>query len=91
MTATLSALTIGSRTLSPSFNANTHVYTCSTTSVSDTISATAAAGVTKQLFVNGVEMPFGSATWQAGQNTVVVITSYDGIARELYTVTVTKS
>ena len=91
MTATLSALAIGSRTLSPTFSANTHVYTTTTTSTSDNVSATAATGVTKQLFVNGVERPFGATTWQAGQNTVIVITSYDGIARETYTVTVTKS
>lgn len=43
------------------------------------------------LFVNGVEKEFGSVTWAAGQNTVVINTYYDGIARETYVVTVTKS
>lgn len=91
MTATLSALAIGSRTLSPTFNANTHVYSCSTTSASDNVSATAPTGVSKMLTVNGEEKPFGSVTWQTGQNTVVVTTYYDGLARESYVVTVTKS
>ena len=91
MTATLSALAIGSRTLSPTFSANTHSYTCSTTNASDTVSATAAAGVSKILTVNGVEMPFGAVTWQTGQNVVVISTYYEGITRETYIVTVTKS
>lgn len=43
------------------------------------------------LFVNGVQKDFGAVSWQAGQNTVVVSTYYDGIAREVYVVTVTKS
>ena len=91
MTATLSSLAIGSRTLSPTFNANTHSYTCTTTNASDAVSATAPAGVSKILTVNGVEMPFGAVTWQAGQNTVVISTYYDGFSREVYIVTVTKS
>lgn len=91
MTATLSALAIGSRTLSPTFSANTHNYTCTTTNASDSVSATAAAGVSKTLYVNGVETEFGSVTWQAGQNIVTIVTHYDGVARETYVVTVTKN
>ena len=43
------------------------------------------------LIVNGEEKAFGSVTWAAGANTVVIVTYYSGIARETYTVTVTKS
>lgn len=78
-------------TLTPTFSSSTHVYTTSTTNASDTISATAAAGVTIQCFVNGREQALGSATWQVGDNTVVIINSYNGIACDTYTVTVSKS
>lgn len=91
MTPTLSALAIGSLTLNPTFNANTFVYTTTTTHASDSVSATAAAGVSKKLIVNGVEHDFGSVAWSAGANTVQVITYYDGFVRASYLVTVTKS
>ena len=77
--------------MSPTFSPNTHSYTCSTTNASDSVSATAAAGVSKILTVNGEEVPFGSVSWQSGQNTVVISTYYDGVTRETYIVTVTKS
>lgn len=77
--------------MTPTFSASTKVYTASTTNASDTISATAAAGVEIMLFVNGVQQALGSATWAVGQNTVTLTTYYDGFARETYVVTVTKT
>lgn len=88
----LSVLTIGSVTLSPTFNANTIVYTAATTNATNAVTATAEdTGATVAITVNGTAHTSGeSATWQTGTNTVVA-TVTNGTATKVYTVTVTKS
>ena len=90
--ATLSALAIGSLTLSPTFAAGTTEYTATTTSTSETVTATkndtdAAVAVT----VNGNSIASGgTATWKSGQN-IVKVTVTNGNFAKTYTVIVTKS
>ena len=90
--ATLSALTIGSLTLSPTFAASTTSYTTSTTNASDNITATPTSSDANVVIKNGsTEVASGSAaTWSAGSNTVTVKVTH-GNETKTYTVTVTKS
>jgi len=87
----LSALTIGSISLDPTFAAGTTAYTAETSNATNAITATAAdenAGVA--ITVNGDSLTNGSsATWEEGENTVV-ITVTNGGSSKTYTVTVTK-
>ena len=87
----LSALTIGSISLDPTFAAGTTAYTAETSNATNAITATAAdenAGVS--ITVNGDSLTNGSsATWEDGENTVV-ITVTNGGSSKTYTVTVTK-
>ena len=87
----LFALTIGSISLDPTFAAGTTVYTAETSNATNAITATAAdenAGVA--ITVNGDSLTNGSsATWEDGENTVVV-TVTNGGSSKTYTVTVTK-
>lgn len=89
--ATLSALTIGSLTLSPAFDEDVTEYTAATSNAADAVAAVAtedAAGVV--IVANGDSIASGDdVTWQAGENTVV-ITVTNGNASRTYTVTVTK-
>jgi len=89
--ATLSALTIGSLALTPTFAPGTTSYTATTTNATNTVTATAnAAGATVAIKVNNTTIQSGgSATWQAGTNTVEV-TVTNGSTTKTYTVTVTK-
>ena len=90
--ATLSALSLGSATLSPTFAASTTEYTATTSNASNTITATPSdAGATIVIEVNGTEIANGAAaTWTTGSNTVTVtVTAADGTTTEEYTVTVT--
>lgn len=90
--ATLSALSLGSATLSPAFASATTEYTATTTNASNTITATPSdAGATIVIDVNGTEIDNGAAaTWTAGSNTVTItVTAADGTTTEEYTVTVT--
>ena len=92
--ATLSALSIGSLALSPTFAAGTVSYTAATTNATNTITAVPAdAGAEIEVLVNNAKIDNGSAaTWQTGSNTVKVnVTAADGTAKKTYTVTVTKS
>lgn len=98
--ATLSALSLGTATLSPAFAAATTIYTASTTNASNTINAlpnNAAATIkitlTNTTHSTGIEVTNGSAiTWDTGSNTVAVeVTAEDGTTTKTYTVTVTKS
>lgn len=92
----LSALTIGSLVLSPTFDADVTAYT-STASTGGTAKVTATAadaadGVT--ITVNGTPMKNGgTATWAAGTNTVAVTVTNntDPSATAVYVVTVTAS
>lgn len=87
----LSALTIGSISLDPTFAAGTTAYTAETSNATNAITATAAdenAGVS--ITVNGDSLTNGSsATWEDGENTVV-ITVTNGGSSKTYTVIVTK-
>lgn len=87
----LSALTIGSISLNPTFAAGTTAYTAETSNATNAITATATdenAGVA--ITVNGDSLTNGSsATWEEGEN-IVAITVTNGGSSKTYTVTVTK-
>jgi len=89
--ATLSALTIGSLALTPTFSSSVVAYTATATNASDTVFATATAtGATVEIKVNGSTVASGgTATWNTGNNTVVA-TCTNGTVSKAYTVTVTK-
>lgn len=90
--ATLSALTIGALSLSPTFAAGTLNYTASTANATDNVSATAASGCSATIKVNGSAHTSGqAATWTPGQNTVEVTVTGSGKVTQIYTVTVTAS
>lgn len=92
--ATLSALSIGSLSLTPAFAKATVSYTATTTNATNTITAVPSdASAAIKVTVNDVEIDNGTAaTWQTGSNTVkVLVTAPDGEAAKTYTVTVTKS
>ena len=90
--AALSALSIGSLTLTPSFAAGTLTYTAETSNASDMITATGANGASVAITVNGASHNNGSAaTWNAGSNTVRITVSKTGFNAATYTVTVTKA
>lgn len=92
--ATLSALTIGSQALTPTFAAATVSYTATTTNATNTITAVPSdAGAEIHVLANNAEIDNGTAaTWQTGSNTVKVnVTAADGTTTKTYTVTVTKS
>lgn len=86
----LSALTIGSLTLTPAFDADTTTYAATTTNATNTVTATAPLGATVTITANGTAVSSGdSVTWNAGENTVAVTVS-NGTQSTSYTVTVTK-
>lgn len=90
--ASLTALTIGSLTLTPSFSGSTYAYTTSTTNATNTVTATAAAACTAVIKVNGTVIASGTAaTWVEGTNTVEITVSKSGAKDQVYVVTVTKS
>lgn len=92
--ATLSALSIGSLTLSPAFASATVTYTAATSNATNTVTAVPSdAGAAITVTVNGTEIDNGTAaTWTAGSNAVkIAVTAADGKATKTYTVTVTKS
>ncbi len=89
---TLSGLTIGSLTLSPTFSSSVTEYTTSTTNASNKVTATpTSADATVEITVNDVELENGaSATWEEDTNEVEIkVTGDDGSTT--YTVTVTAS
>ena len=92
----LSALTVGSLTLSPTFDASTYVYT--TTATTGSKSKINATPVDKAdsvvITINGNSIKNGAeVTWAAGANTVAVTVTNnsDPSAVSVYTVTVTAS
>ena len=90
--AKLSALSIGSLTLSPAFDADTTVYTASTSNASNTVTATGANDADVAITVNGTAHTSGqAATWNTGANVVTIVVSKTGLASTAYTVTVTKA
>ena len=88
--AYLTALTLGSITLTPAFNAGTLSYMASTSNATNTVTATPADGATAVIKVNGSTVQSGSSvSWTTGSNTVTV-TVTKGSSTKTYTVTVTK-
>jgi len=90
--AHLASLTIGSLTLSPTFNKSVFVYTTATTNATNTITAVAKDGEAEIVIKNGETTVANgaSATWAEGAN-IVTIDVTIGDETERYTVTVTKS
>ena len=92
--AQLSALSIGSESLSPTFSATTYSYTVTASTASDKIEATAAAaGAQVTINYNGANVRNGgTVTWTA-DNTAhpLTITVKQGNAVRVYTVNVTKA
>lgn len=89
--AELSSLTIGGLAFTPTFSPGVKEYTANTTNATNAVNATpVSSGATAAITVNGTAVNNGgSATWNEGENTVVVeVTS--GSASETYTVVVTK-
>ncbi len=86
----LASLTIGSVSLTPTFDADTLAYTATTENATNTITATASdedAGIV--VIVNGNSVANGATvTWESGENVVRVIVT-KGTASRTYTVTVT--
>jgi hypothetical protein len=96
-TSSLSALTLSSGTLSPSFASGTTAYTASVAngvaSLKVTPTATQADATIK---VNGTAVASGSASGTialaVGSNTIsIVVTAQDGVTSTTYTVTVTRA
>ena len=92
--ATLSALTVGNLTLSPTFASGTLTYTATATGDSDVVTAVPGnAAASMKLTVGGTEIENGTAaTWKTGSNVLqIVVTAADGTTTKTYKVTVTKS
>lgn len=86
----LTELSIGELPLSPAFSGDVTAYTAATSNASDTVTATAGDGMGVVIAVNGSSIASGgTATWNAGANTVAVtVSGANGVSRT-YTVTVT--
>ena len=90
--AQLSALTIGELTLTPEFAAGRKSYSTSTSNASDTLTATGANSATVEITINGTAHTSGqSATWDDGENIVVIKVSKTGLTTAVYTVVVVKA
>ena len=91
MKASLTGLTLGTVTLTPAFDPATLEYTATTTNATNTITATAAEGVTAAITVNDEAHTSGTAaTWEEGENAVEITCTGTGMDTQVYTVTVTK-
>lgn len=92
--AQLSALSIGSEKLSPTFSATTYSYTVTASATNDKVEATAAAaGAQVTINYNGANVRNGgTVTWTA-DNTAhpLTITVKQGNAVRVYTVNITKA
>lgn len=90
--ALLQSLTVGSETLTPTFDPTVMAYTITAAAATDKIEATAAqARAEIKLNLNGKNLNNGgTATWTSGSNTLTV-TVKNGNAVRVYTLTVTKS
>lgn len=92
--AQLSALSIGSKSLSPTFSATTYSYTVTASATSDKVEATAAAaGAQVTINYNGANVRNGgTVTWTA-DNTAhpLTITVKQGNAVRVYTINITKA
>lgn len=89
--AALRGLSIGSLSLSPSFDPEVDTYTAATSNASNMISAVPSTGSLATIKVNGKKVQNGgSITWENGENSVS-ITVTNGEKSKTYAVTVTKS
>lgn len=89
--ADLTALTLGSSTLSPTFTSANTYYTATAAAASEALTATGDTGVAVAIVVNGTSYASGdTVTWAAGLNEVV-ITCTKGTATKVYHIDVTKS
>lgn len=90
--ALLQSLTVGSETLTPTFDPAVMAYTITAAAATDKIEATAAQAQAKiELNLNSKNLNNGgTATWTSGSNTLTV-TVKNGNAVRVYTLTVTKS
>ena len=92
--AQLSALSIGSEELSPSFKSTTYSYTVTASETSDKVEATAAAaGAQVTINYNGANVRNGgTVAWKAdGTAHPLTVTVQQGNAVRVYTVNVTKA
>lgn len=92
MDASLSALSLGSMTLTPAFDPAVTQYTATTTNASNTVTASAKKAQAVIAITNG-ETPVTngqSAKWQSGENTLTVNVQY-GTSAMTYTVRVNKT
>ena len=90
--ADLSSLTIGSLTLTPTFDAGITAYAAATTNATNKITAVAEDEDATITILNG-ETPVdneGSATWADGENTLTVKVTRGDLTKT-YTVTVTRT
>jgi len=89
--ASLSSLTLGSLTLTPTFASGTYSYTAETSNATNTVTAVATDNnATIAITVNGNSIGNGqAATWVTGSNTVIVTCTNQSVTKT-YTVTVTK-
>lgn len=87
---TLASLSIGTLALEPAFDPAVTEYATTTTNATNSVTATATdEGAEVAIQVNGVELTTEFATWDEGDNTVVV-TVTNGTDIGVYTVSVTK-
>ena len=78
--------------LSPTFSADVVEYTAGTTNAKDKVTATADESLTVTIEVNDVEIENGDdATWDAGENEVVITVTNSASEKKVYTVTVTNA
>ena len=95
LTQNLSALTLGSETLTPSFDASVQEYSANVTDASTSLTATAATtGATVEIFLNGTSQGSGttsltkSLTWTANTDVVEIKVTYNSSVKT-YKITVT--
>jgi len=90
--AKLSALSLGSLILTPTFDSDVYSYTAATTNATNTINATAESlAAIIDITVDGNLATNGSAiTWNTGSNIVEVVVT-NGAETKTYTIDVTKS
>ena len=88
----LSSLTIGSLTLTPTFDSAVKSYTATTTNASDAVTATVATGGSVTITVNDSDIDSGDdAEWLDGINEVSIDVSYPAKTANTYKVRVTKT
>lgn len=87
----LTALSVGSETLNPAFDADVTEYTISTTSSSAAVTASAASGTAVAILVNGESITNGDdADFVVGVNTIKITLTKNELTR-IYTITVNRA